>query len=539
MSVAYIATEVGGQPTLHGAFDPESVYPVSDDAPYVLVAAPKRPRITLEQDSLKSQVVDPRPPLTIPDTNLVWFRLPLFIKSQLSEGRPLGFGELRLRSPRVVVRYYLWPRRLFRFEQWADMLAQCRAELGVAPWTASGDRHVGVEVSSHAGGLDASACLEQLEHELRAAHQILRRPFSEAWSDDVTAGALPPLPENELVLRWMSRRRPLARQLVLHLEQAVEHLREELDLRSGNRPAQNGYEQQLVKRETELRRALRARGSLKHLSESLVSSPRAGLILTPAMFRDHRLRRLLSALRPSLEEHLRNNMERRSSLPVLRTPQLFELWGAVWLIRVLRGADWEVSPPQGRREGSDRFLGELSHARWRLTRGAYKLTLDWNPTPRVVTPIAVGERCQPGLAWAASHLRAGGEVGNCIFATRPATPDYVLRVTGPAGFAFGIGDASLADPKHQKGQKVETITRYVREVAWLPPGGSDVVTCAPLGLFLLLPGPREGWEKLLTTAAALDCRVFAPVPARVGEVDARGVLDWIEHLVDAADSGRP
>lgn len=539
-SIVAIATASGGQAVYHGPLRAEAVYQIDDDAAFIYLACG-----TKVTDGIReSKAADWPAGLPALAKGSQWWQLSVLPANTLAEDRPLGYGHLELKRPAAKIHYYLWPRRLFGFAQWIAMMRDIEKATGVSPWSEGEGTHTAVENVRGDAHIRCSRFLATLKLELRAAAYLSEHPYVELWAEDDSAShRLPNLPENRLVAQWLRRRLP-------HLDEVVrslEHWLTELDASITN-VADNHMRRKGLQKERREWMKLRSEGQrlrvrlrrLAILSEC--SRIEGSLSLTPAMFRDHRLRVLLAALRPTPKERLSRAIAQRSALPPLLAPRLFELWGAVWVVKCLQANGWVGPPPKCIGPSEAGMAGSIHRAQWRLVRGEYTLLLDWSPDPRVVPPSPVTKRMTDALSCSASQLGPATNDDGEVFATRPSTPDYLVRLSGPRGRALGIGDATLSDSRYQnKGigrSKVEKVSRYVREIGWRAAGTAAVTRCAPLGLFLLLPGAIEDWSTWQQAADVFDCHLFAVTPGEGADAAAEAVSAWINHLILIAESPR-
>ncbi|MDT0506931.1 hypothetical protein [Novosphingobium sp. MMS21-SN21R] len=180
------------------------------------------------------------------------------------------------------------------------------------------------------------------------------------------------------------------------------------------------------------------------------------------------------------------------------------------------------------------MVENIKRCAWRLARGDVTVELDFEAEPVLVEyerlpPLH--ERKVPALEWAARHQQLD-EDRPFLGLEAKCSPDYLIRVTTPAGKTLLVGDACLASPLHHGGSgdklgaKPYTVERYRRTVGWA--SGGEVIRCHPLGGFALFPPPSEAWHEFTTLPGASDCLLLCPSPEGDAEASRR-----FEMLLDA------
>ena len=256
---------------------------------------------------------------------------------------------------------------------------------------------------------------------------------------------------------------------------------------------------------------------------------------SPLLQRDHRLRLLLRVFAPSASEAIAESDSSRSSYPPLVLNQLWELWGIVWIARQFRllGFDGLCSVEA---------VETVTRCAWRLNRGDVTVELDFEAEPVLVRydrlpPLH--ERKVPALEWAARHQQLDQDLP-FLGLEMKCSPDYLIRVTRPAGKTLLVGDACLSSPLHhgtggdKLGSKPYTVERYRRTIAWA--SGDQIVRCHPMGGFVLFPPPSQAWHEFTTLPGASDCMLLCPNPTDDTEATRRfGIL--LEGVVPGLVAG--
>jgi hypothetical protein len=238
----------------------------------------------------------------------------------------------------------------------------------------------------------------------------------------------------------------------------------------------------------------------------------------PVFQRDHRLRLLLRAFAPCQSEALSEAYSARSHYPPVFLNHLWELWGAVWMVKELKDLGFSGIC-------TSTWTLDLGWCSWRLTRGNLLVELDFEPQPVLVdyeTLPAAHERELPTLEWAAQHQKVDVDRPFLGLEAR-CSPDYLIRISAPGARYLLVGDASLASAEHhgKKADKADAkphvVERYRRTIGWFVQ--EHVVRCHPMGAFVLFPAPSEGWRGFENLEGASDCTLLCPSPG--GDREAR------------------
>jgi hypothetical protein len=400
----------------------------------------------------------------------------------------------------------------------AQMLRDIGAELGRPIAWEQANLPVRSYVTTTPGGrIETKKLIESATAELHAVDQLHRtrvlgtRDPSADVGDDFCEQE-EDTPEERLVALWAMRRLKNLTDYRQLLDKACASHIAALKVYARNPKRAEDHEEALRNAKAELARAVRLVARIRGVAEQY-AGVRASFELMPSMQRDHRLRRLLAAFAPATREWITDQEGRLSTLPPLKAPDFFELWGAVKLVESLRSLGWTVGSPTIHGTAEDWGLAGVDACQWEATRGDERLIFDFGPRPELIDIDAIPElheRSVDSWVWGAQQLPTDF-MGLCSIA--PSTPDYALRWSSAAGrVALAIGDASLADPEHQKGDKIRDTVKYRREFAWRI-SEAQLVNCAPTGSFLVLPGPSEQWPASVTSLAAKqDCYLLCPTP---------------------------
>lgn len=446
----------------------------------------------------------------------------------LSRERRMGGFAYPLRVPENhALRCYVVPVKLLEPEDYLAMVQEVEQESGKpALWDA---RRVNPRawVERRRLGIRpyVESLLQQLSDEMGAARSLSRVPLEPVVGP---GRRLIPPPEQALVARWASRR-------MHHVAVAIDHIastmQRELGLSresmpSGRKRPLEEERRHLEKLRVELRVA-RARMAAYVKSDQLG----APFAFGPLAQRDHRLRRLLGVFDPSRREIPMTARQRSwSRMSPTTFNDLFERWGAVWIVQQLRAMGFTGDSPET--VGADR----LRAARWRLARGEVRVTMDYEAHPPMLGYEGlppVDERRETAIEWIARQHMVNPE--RPIFGTEShASPDYLLRFEGPGGKALAVGDATLADPdwhpEKSDDNKVTVVAGYRRSLFWWT--GDEVVPCDPMGAFALFLGPPEQWSAFENHPKAPDVWLICPRPRGDDELAAARFRRFIERLLE-------
>lgn len=510
---------VAGEDGLPAEYEwkPSTWYVIRDDCPYLDVLVRGHDPQAMEKHNKFERLSELAP------EGRRWHRWNL--EKEVGRNRRFGEATLSLKIPESVeLRCYIIPTLLISFRDVIAMIEDIESELGVtATWDVITERtdRSWSRRSINGGHIAASELVKHVEEERSFANSIRRDPFSELSPKskrDV------PLPENAIVSHWALRRYGqlqssadnVARELSVFRDKAKRHNPD------GRLPDINlsiGRLEALSDRISELQ------GKLSRLCNEV--ELQTAIYPGPVFQRDHRLRQLLRAFAPRLSEALSAVELTRSHYPPIYLNTLWELWGAVWLVREFRRWGFVgtciVNPAD-----------MLHSCSWKLERNDVVLELDYEAEPSLVDYARVSEihdRGMPVLEWAALNQEFD-EDRPYFGSEEKCSPDYLIRISGPSGRALLVGDASLASPKHhgvpnKRDSKPYTVENYRRTIGWAT--GSEVVRCHPLGGFVLFPPPTVSWNYLQRLPGASDCTLLCPSP--LGDEQARSRLAKMMSII--------
>ena len=284
---------------------------------------------------------------------------------------------------------------------------------------------------------------------------------------------------------------------------------------------------------------------------------------SPLLQRDHRLRLLLRTFAPSLAQAYSETESPRSHYPPLALNDLWELWGAVWLAKELRQLGFSGFSSLGGVE-------TVYRCSWRMRKGDVTIELDYEAKPALIDYDRlppVNERSISTMEWAAKNQELDAERPYLGLEMR-CSPDYLLRITTPIRKVLMVGDACLASPQHhgkisdktekkqgntkkktdnsdgiqdKNSAKPYTVELYRRTIGWADNG--EVISCHPLGGFVLFPPPASSWKEFERLPGASDCILLCPHPRgdheasyRLEQLLARIVPEFVD---DSRDLPRP
>lgn len=508
-----------GKPLLLEAFNDEAVYQLDDCYPKVHLGAEGKHLLKIESE--QTGIIEQESSLeNLPD-GLFWMTwYPIGKGSAVSAGRRFGYYEAKVTgSWRGRLRCYLWPEKLFDRAQLSEMIRDIAHAFGRPVVWEQTNAPVRAYVTMTPGGrLEMRTLSDLVRSELRAVEQLHRMRMlgthetsSECGEDLWMPGA--DTPEERLVALWALRRLQHLTECRQRLERARARHRTALQEYAGNETKEEEHQDELKRAEEDLAEAGILSARIRGIADRY-SGIRAGFEMVPSMQRDHRLRRLLAAFAPTTQEWIAERETQLSTLPPLKAPAIFELWGSVKLVDALRSLGWSIGPPELPCLPEDWGHSNDDNCWWVGTKGEERIRLDFRPRPRRINTAAIPplhERIDDAWAWGARR-EPSDFLG--LLSLEPRTPDYALRWWTEGGReALAIGDASLADPAYQKGEKLNKTVKYRHELAWKF-SESRLVPCAPAGVFLLLPGPAERWPELThSSAAQRDCYLLCPTPA--------------------------
>lgn len=490
-------------------WDPEIWYMVRDDHPYLDirtsglgVRAPRGPNIKMLPDTC--------------DEGCQWQRWDL--SEELSRKRRFGEVTVKLNLPRdCALRCYVVPVALLTYRDVITMVEDVEAELGMAAaWDLVADQpnRSWSRPLSQSRSSTPAELLDEVDLEIGAAGSIRRNPFTEL-APASRQGT--PLPENAIVSQWAMRRLSQLSDLEDCLSKSLATAKRRQALHNPEK-RQNRSDAEVVRLIAIIARSNESRSLLATFIRELELGTQ--IYASPLLQRDHRLRLLLRAFAPSTSEAIAESHSARSSYPPLVLNHLWELWGIVWIARQLRSLGFDGLCVV-------EAVETVTRCTWRLARGALAVELDFEAEPVLVEydrMPPLHERKVPALEWAALHQQLDQD-RPFLGMEMKCSPDYLIRVTTPAGKTLLVGDACLSSPLHhggsgdKLGSKPYTVERYRRTIAWA--SGDQVIRCHPMGGFVLFPPPSEAWHEFTTLPGASDCMLLCPSPGENNEAGRR------------------
>lgn len=498
-------------------FAPDECYVITDRHPYLEFEVEGPPLIAAKTErQFPSFERVPAP------TGIYWQKW--LLGGQLSHDRRMGRFELPLQAPTgVVLQCYVVPEKLLGVADLWAMSEDVEREIDrPAAWDSSPSSRVRswIQEGRATRSPSTASLLTAVRHELTSARALRRDPPCEPGR---RGRALVRVPEVALVSQWAIRRGAA-------LARAEERMAaQQLELR--RRTTEHGPQTRIASHILALAQCEQLLDELRVLRPQVMHLVDNDELRTPVPFgpllqRDHRLRSLLVAFSPPASEIVSERVSLWSRYPPVSLNDLFECWGAVWVVNQLRS--------QGFTGQTDLALGSetLDGCTWTLRRGDVVIHVDYEPHPAQLdfTELPpLDERAVPAAEWAIARQYTGHE--RPLFGSEMrCSPDYVLRMQGPRGAAMAIGDACLADPAYhqEKDAKAHVLHGYRRTILWR--AGDRVVRCDPHGAFVLLPGPATGWVELEARTRALDVWHFYPQP-RTTAPNCMRFTRFIERLI--------
>ncbi|SEM44613.1 hypothetical protein SAMN04515666_111173 [Bosea lupini] len=459
------------------------------------------------------------------------------LEPELARKRRLGEISLALNLPKdCTLRCYVVPSSLLSYRDVVTMVEDIEEELGfAAAWDMLAERPER-SWSRHGGHLRSNMPAEAIrvvEEEFLAALAIRRDPFTEPGPRSRIHS---PLAENAIVSHWAARRSGQLRDVI---ETTSSKLKQQLAKSDRNSPLkrQERIDAAVARLTTIMQRLVELRSVLARLVVDIELG--TSVYPSPLFQRDHRLRLLLRVFAPPTSQALSEIESPRSHYPPVFLNDLWEIWGAVWIVKELRRLGFSGFC-------STASAGLARGCSWRLSRGDIVLELDFEPEP-VLVDFAnippVHERNVPALEWAARHQEIDSQFP-FLGTEEKCSPDYLLRITTPARNTLLVGDACLASAKHHGKKTADAkpyaVERYRRTIGWSVE--DRVVRCHPLGGFVVFPSPASAWAAFERLPGASDCTLLCPSPN--GDPEASRRLEAIliavaPEIQDGDCAGRP
>jgi hypothetical protein len=492
-------------------WEPKTWYLIRDDCPYldVLIRGfPAQAKGDTKLEDLSETARD----------GAKWQRWNL--ETELARQRRLGEMSLALKVPKdCTLRCYVVPTSLLSYRDVIAMVEDIEAELGVdAAWDTITERPDRSWSRRSEGGRLATPTklVGLVDDELRAAFAVRRDPFSELGPQS-RRGL--PLAENAVVSHWAMRRHGQLRESAASVATELKSLRSK-----GARRNPEGRQKRIAEETTRLvaleRKITDLTGALARLSDDLELM--TVVFPSPVFQRDYRLRQLLRAFAPRISEALSSVESSRSHFPPVFLNDLWELWGAIWLVKEFRRLGFEGTC-------STDTANLLKSCSWHLKRDGIEVDLDYEPEPVFVDYDrlpAAHDRDMPALEWAARNQ--DNDVNRPFFGTElRCSPDYIIRITVSEAKSktLMVGDACLASARHhgrgpdKSGAKPYTVENYRRTLGWATE--KQIVRCHPMGGFVVFPSPATAWEGFQRLPGAGDCTLLCPSPQGDPEASRR------------------
>lgn len=453
-----------------------------------------------------------------PADSLIWSRWYLWPPKRSDERRrgefSIGGGDTGL----PLVRAYVEPQRIFSTDEHQRMVQDITRMLDGATWETR-QTIPGVHVRKTSGQETIAQTLANLREELRDAMSIGRHPAFELapirpgekgliGAPDLTYTT--DLPENHIVGWWATYRLRILQRVAAEIKAQLTRQSREL---SRIDPLLAEERAKTVGESVgELQRLLDVVDDLRRRVVPLTrpESPDFRLI-GPAVTRDPRRRRLLDALRRSVDV---STIEVTALLSRFRErifAELFEVWGAVALVSAIQSLDWTMNEAP-----RIRWIDTWSPERivWSFSRGDERLDFIYEPHAerRNLAPQSTTGPYLDRTQRAAALMDRNREA-RFIALTAYASPDYALVFHSRYGVAFTIGDAVASDfeygktdPKKGWGTVTDKMRKiandYARSLRWWT--RDTVTTCSTPAAFVLVPGDEARWLAEPAITSELD-----------------------------------
>jgi hypothetical protein len=365
--------------------------------------------------------------------------------------------------------------------------------------------------------------IKYVKEELLAAQALSRSPYEEMHPNKLSFVILP---ENNLVTSWGVKRH---NELVAMESKLKVNAAELID-----RSPEGILPLRLQELNTSLDRNQLLRDEISSIVAQLtyyIKNSPGPIELSPAMQRDYRLRKLLHAFAPPQKENLTFEKNILSTLPPILLPNLFEIWCSVVLVRWFEVLGFQVSLScPFKDEASGQLVGSFGEMKFEDVI----VTLNYEAQPRRLRGIPRNsERSETALEWAGRTQCANDELFGIV---NQCTPDFIIKITGPKGFALAVGDATLADPEYTNdaGTKENKLNSYRYGLGWRIE--EEVIACHAKGLFLMYPGPHDQWSNLEKKLSEYDCYLFSPVASNEFTAPPESFRHMIHSLISSVSS---
>jgi hypothetical protein len=475
----------------------------------------------------------------------VWYRWTLFEANNRRRGAfSIGGGQTSW-----TVRAYVDAVHGFDALEYQHMASTIAARLPGFTWDVE-RLGSGVRADRRVGHGAIAELIERVQQELRDAEAIARFPIQEltlATPHQRVFGshrvcATDALPENHMLGWWAAHRSR-------DLQRARREIDQELIARRSTRAAQSAITSRarLDAMDREISSAEAHSRELQSLEQRVMprirfEAPRWSSV-GPGMTRDPRRRRLLEALRSSVDVAEIIEGPIRSTFQEKPLSSLFELWGAIAVVETAQALGWVcIGEPRVRKL----LPWSLERATWTLVRSDETLDVVFEPHVEQVPLRPQPPEGPHRLRVQRANVPPGP--ARLVSVGAEPSPDYALILKSSSGVAFAIGDAIASDlqflrenpSKNRVNEKLSKVAdRYAREILW---SESDrYVRCSVPASFVLVPGMVEDWHATASIGECLervDVMLLAGRPRPDGGIPiARErlacILDTLRaHIVD-------
>lgn len=455
-----------------------------------------------------------------------WHTYPVYKRQKISTERGFGLSSFTLDYPKVTVSYYVIPSKILSSTHVLWMIRDIEKMFSCFQiWSTDNNKMRAYVNSDESGAFIAhvTILIKYVKEELLAAQALSRTPYKEMHPNELSSVILP---ENNLVTSWGVKRH---NELVTMESKLKVNAAELID-----RSPEGMLPLRLQELNTSLDRNQLLQDEISsiiaQLTRYIKNSP-GPIELSPAMQRDYRLRKLLHAFALPKKEILTFEKNILSTLPPVLLPNLFEIWCSVVLVRWFEVLGFQVSLSC---PFKDEASGQLSGAFWEMKLEDVIVTLNYETQPRRLRGIPRNsERSETALEWAGRTQCVNDELFGIV---NQCTPDFIIKIRGPKGFALAVGDATLADPEYTNdaGTKENKLNSYRYGLGWRI--GEEVVACHSNGLFLMYPGPHDQWSNLEEKLSEYDCYLFSPVASNELTAPPESFRHMIHSLISHASN---
>jgi hypothetical protein len=458
-----------------------------------------------------------------------WHSYPVYTKKNISTERGFGFSSFTLDYPKVTVSYYVIPSKILSPIDVLWMIRDIEKMFGsFQVWSDDNNKMRAYANSNEYNAFinHTSTLIKYVKEELLAAQALTRSPYEEMQPNNLSYVILP---ENNLVTSWAVKRHNELVAIESKLRVNAAELRD--------RSPKEILPSRLQELNTRLENNSLFRDDIGAIIAQLTRyiKDHPGFIeLSPAMQRDYRLRKLLHAFAPPKKETLTFEKSMLSTLPPILLPDLFEIWCSAVLVRWLEVLGFKLSSSRPfKDETSGRLVGFIGD----MLFEDIVVSLNYEVQPRRLQGIPKNsDRTETALEWAGRTQCADDELFGIV---NQCTPDFIIKITGPKGFALAIGDATLADPEYitNAGTKENKLNTYRYGLGWRIAG--ETIGCHARGIFLMYPGPHNQWSKLEENLSEYDCYLFSPVPSNEFIAPPESFRHMIHSLISSVSSTAP